>query len=200
MPLASAENSKQPGSDGVVAETVRALRWTTLLWLSLLFLVRLGGWETEKPEAWREVILTAIQKKTDKVGLQSMRYISLLPVLQKFYILALQTAIRRQRKPHETNILGYEPGRSTAGITATLRQILGMATEWGLGAFVASADVEGAFDCIKHMDVECALLQKGVHPASICALLRESCDLKGRINLPGAPISSPFSRCSTRKC
>ena len=67
-----------------------------------------------------------------------------------------------------------------------------MATEWGTGAFVASADVESAFDCIKHMDVECALLQKGVHPASICALLRESCDLKGRINLPGAPMSSPF--------
>ena len=26
----------------------------------------------------------------------------------------------------------------------------------------------------------------------LCALLRESCDLKGRINLPGAPIASPF--------
>ena len=83
----------------------------------------------QKPEAWCEVILTAIPKKTDKVGLQSMRYISLLPVLQKFYIRALQTAVKRERKPHETNILGYELGRSTAGITATLRQFLGKATE-----------------------------------------------------------------------
>ena len=58
-----------------------------------------------------------------------MRYISLLPVIQKFYIRALQTAVKRERKPHETNILGYEPERSTAGITATLRQILGKATE-----------------------------------------------------------------------
>ena len=57
---------------------------------------------------------------------------------------------------------------------------------------MASAYVECAFDCIKHVDVERALLQKGVHPGSICALLRESCDLKGRINLPGAPMSSPF--------
>ena len=88
-------------------------------------------------------------------------------------------------------------------MTATLSQILGKATEWGIGAFVASADVESAFDCIKHMDVERALLQKGVHLASIFALLRESCDLKGRINLPGAPdvISiSICSRCSTRQC
>ena len=83
-----------------------------------------------------------------------MRYISLLPVLQTFHIRALQTAVIRERKPHETNILGYESGRATAGVTATLRQVLSKAAEWGVGAFVASADVEGAFDCIKHDDVE----------------------------------------------
>ena len=113
-------------------------------------------------------------------------------MIQKFCIRALQTAVKRERKPHEPNILGYELGRSTAGITLNLRQILGKAAEWGVEAFVASADVEGAFDCIKHADVERALLQKGVHPGSICALLRESCIFKGRINLPGAPMSSPF--------
>ena len=57
---------------------------------------------------------------------------------------------------------------------------------------MASADVDGAFDCIKHDDVERALLQKGVHPESVCSLLRESCDLKGRTNLPGAPMSPAF--------
>ena len=46
--LANAKNCKQPGSDGVVAEMVRALSWTTPLWLYLLFLVRFDGWETEK--------------------------------------------------------------------------------------------------------------------------------------------------------
>ena len=142
--LENAEMGKHTGSDGVVVEMVRALSWSTLLWLYLLFLVRLGGWETERPDAWREVVLTAIPKKSDKVGFRSMRYISLLPVIQKFYIRALQSAVRRERKPHETNILGYEPGRSTAGATATLRQVLSKAAEWSVGAFVASADVEGA--------------------------------------------------------
>ena len=52
--LASAKICKQPGSDGVVVEMVRALSWSTLLWLYLLFLVRLGGWETERPDAWRQ--------------------------------------------------------------------------------------------------------------------------------------------------
>ena len=66
--LASAKMGKQPGSDGVVVEMVRALSWSTLLWLYLLFLVRLGGWETERPDAWREVVLTAIPKTSDKVG------------------------------------------------------------------------------------------------------------------------------------
>ena len=140
--------------------------------------------ETERPDAWREVVFTAIPKKSDKVGFRSMRYISL----------ALQTAVRRERKPHETNILGYET-RSTAGVTATLGQVLNKAAEWGVGGSVASADVEGAFHCIKLVDVERALLQKGVHSESVCSLLRESCDLKSRINLP-FPVCS---WCSARK-
>ena len=44
----------------------------------------------------------------------------------------------------------------------------------GCGAFVASADMEGAFDCIKHNDVERALLQKVFIPnlsALFCATL-----------------------------
>ena len=41
--LAGAKLCKQPGSDGVVVEMVRALSWSTLLWLYLFFLVRLHG-------------------------------------------------------------------------------------------------------------------------------------------------------------
>ena len=191
--MASAKAYKQPGGDGVVVEMVRALSWPTLLWIYLLFLARLGGWETERPEAWREVTMAAIPKKSDKVGFRAMRYISLLPVLQKLYIRAIQTAARRERKPHQTNILGFEPRRSTAGVTGTLRQVLSKAAEWGVGALVASADVEGAFDGIRHDDIAQALLQKGMHPGTVCSLLRESFDLQGRICLPGAPISPEFS-------
>ena len=42
--------------------------------------------------------------------------------------------------------------------------MLSKAAEWGVGAFVASADVEGAIDGIRHHDVTEALLQKGMHP------------------------------------
>ena len=188
--LASAKTCKQPGSDGVVVEMVRALSWSTLFVAA--FTVPGAFWVVGRPEAWREVVLTAIPKKSDKVGFRLMRYISLLPVLQKFYIRALQTAVRHDRKPNETNILGYEPGRSTADVKATLRQVLRKAAEWGVAAFVASADVDGAFDCVRHDDIEKALLQKRVHPEAVCSLLRESCDLKGRINLLGARIFSFF--------
>ena len=57
---------------------------------------------------------------------------------------------------------------------------------------MASADVEGAFDGVKHDDVEKAFFQKGVHPEAVCSLLRESRDLKGRLNLSGAPMSPAF--------
>ena len=124
---------KQLGSDGVVVEMVRALSWSTLLWLYLLFLVRLGVWETERPDSCFEVVLTAIPKKSDKVGFRSLRYVGLLLVVQKFYTRALQSAVRRESKPHETNIFGFEPGRSTAGVTATMRHVLIKAAEWGVG-------------------------------------------------------------------
>ena len=122
--MAGAKANKPPGSDGVVVEMIRTLSWPTLLWIFLLFLARLGRWQEERPEAWREIMLVAIPKKTDKVGFRAMRHISLLPVLQKFYVRALQAAVRRERRPHECNVLGFEPGRSTAGVAGTLRQVL----------------------------------------------------------------------------
>ena len=101
--------------------------------MSSSHLARTMGVGRQRPDAWREVVLTTIPKKSDKVGFRLMRYISLLLVIQKFYIRALQTAVGRERQPHETNILGCEPGRSTAGVTATLRQVLSKAAEWSVG-------------------------------------------------------------------
>ena len=97
--LASAKMGKQLGSDGVVVEMVRALSWSTLLWLYLLFLVRLGGWETERPYAWREVVLTTIPKTSDKVGVRSMRYISLL-LVYKSSTLVLCSPLSDVREKH----------------------------------------------------------------------------------------------------
>ena len=130
-------------------------------------------------------MLVAILKIADKVGFQAMRYIRLFFVLQKFYVRALLAADRRERQSHETSILCFELGRCTVGPTGMLRQILSKAAEWGVGAFMASADVEGAFDGLRYEDVAQALLQKkGVHSGGVCALVRES--------LAGAPVSPAF--------
>ena len=43
-------------------------------------------------------MLVAVAKNIDKVGFRAMKYISLLPVLQKFYVRALQAAVRRERR------------------------------------------------------------------------------------------------------
>ena len=114
--LASAKMGKQPGSDGVV-EMVRALSWSTLLWLYLLILVRLGGWETERPD-WREVVLTAIPQKSDKVGFSFNEIHQSAACDTKNSTSVLCSPLSDvKEKPHETNILGYEPGRSTAGVS-----------------------------------------------------------------------------------
>ena len=95
--MAGAKANKQPGCDGVVVEMIRTLSWPTLLWIFLLFLARLGGWQEERPEAWREITLVAILKKTDKVGFRAMRHISFLPVLQNFHVLRTLTGGSSQR-------------------------------------------------------------------------------------------------------
>ena len=132
---------------------LRALRRSTLLWLYLLFLV----WESERPDAWHEVVLTAIPQKSDKVGFCSRRYISLFPVIQKFYTRAVQVAVRRERKPTRNKHLGQRVREIHCWCHCNTETVSSMAAVWCVGAFVASADVEGVFDCVKHDDVERAL-------------------------------------------
>ena len=104
----------------------------------------------------------------------------------------------RQRCAENVNLTAqaswvFVPERSTAGVAGALRQVLSKAAEWGDGAFVASADVEGAIDGIRHHDMTEALVQKGMHPWAVCALMRESFDPDGGVSLPGAPIAPKFS-------
>ena len=135
--------------------------------------------------------MTAIPKKSDKVGFRSMRYISLLLVVQTFYIRALQTAVRRERITRNKH-LGLRARKIHYWCDCNTETSAQQSGCMVCGAFVASADVEGAFDCIKHDDVDKASLQKNVHPESVCSLFRDSCDLKARFNLPGAPMSPAF--------
>ena len=85
---------------------------------------------------------------------------------------------------------GFELERFAPGVTGTMRQVLSKVAKWGVDAYVASAGVEGAFDGIRHEDVTQALLQKGVHPGTVCSFLCESFDLQDRISLQGAPYFS----------
>ena len=55
-----------------------------------------------------------------------------------------------------------------------------------------SADVEAAFDGIGHEDVTQALLQKGVHPGTVCQFLRESFDLRTESAYRVQLVSSEF--------
>ena len=112
--IASAKACKQPGVDGVVVEMVRSLSWPTLFWLYLLFLGAIGELGDRDLRLGEKLCWWPFPRNLAKVGFRAMRYTSLLPVLQKFYVRALQAVVRRERRPHESNILGVEPGRRTA--------------------------------------------------------------------------------------
>ena len=63
----------------------------------------------ERPEAWSEVMLVAIPKKTDKVGFRAMPYISLLPVLQQI-LRSCPTDSGAQTSQHKHSVF-FVPGR-----------------------------------------------------------------------------------------
>ena len=65
--------------------------------------------DAERPEAWSEVMLVAIPKKTDKVGFRAMPYISLLPVLQQI-LRSCPTDSGAQTSQHKHSVF-FVPGR-----------------------------------------------------------------------------------------
>ena len=106
--MGGANACKQPGIDGVVVEMQRALSWPTLLWVYLLFLVRLGGWETGRDLKLgaRSCWWRFPRKRTRWPFVRCRTSVHHLSCKQ-IYVRALQTAVRRKRKPHSTSILGF---------------------------------------------------------------------------------------------
>ena len=172
---------------------LKELPWDSLVWLYLLLLMRFSGWDREDPKGWKEVVMVAIPKPgTDKKGMEALRLISLLPVLQKTYVRMLQLAETPERSADVCNVLGYRAGCSPADVSESARLALAKADEWGLPIAIASADVLRAFEQVRHADIAESLLSKKVHPEFVHAYMQELAGVSASIFLPGASPSEHF--------
>ena len=97
-----------------------------------------------------------------------------------------------QLKPSLVHTYGFRSGKRTADVTSILKELLHYATTWRRKVFVASQDVETAFDSMCHDYLMEAMLQRGLHPMSVLALMRELTGLSATISIPGAGCTDAF--------
>ena len=117
--------------------------------------------------------LVGIPKEGKAICVDGLRYIGLLPTLQKFYIRCVGAPYARlsaaipstwtesRRKPSLVNTLGFSGGRSCEDIIGLARELYFYAHEWGETLWTVAFDILAAFDHIHHSDLlHCLVLSR----------------------------------------
>ena len=115
------------------------------------------------PEEWCISRLTVLFKKGDPELPKNYRPIAIVPVLSKLFSGVLLARIRdtlNALQPEEH--AGFRADYSCSDIVHFLRLIAEKAQEWGVPVWVASLDLEKAFDKVSHASVLRCLHEAGV--------------------------------------
>ena len=124
------------------------------------------------PEEWRISKLIVLFKKGCPEMPGNYRPVAILPVLYKLFAVVLLQRIKGKLdsiQPEEQS--GFRPHRSCSDVVHVLRQVSEKSQDWGLTVWMASLDLEKAFDKVYHAEVMAALRDAGID-ASIVAWLR----------------------------
>ena len=141
------KSNKSPGSDGIVAELLKA---GSDVIAEVLYKIIFRIWTEERmPQEWHEGIICPIHKKGDRLECRNYRGITLLNVAYKI----LSNIICDRIKPYAEEVLGeyqcgFRPNRSTINQIFNLRQILEKTTEFGIDTYHLFIDFKAAYDSI----------------------------------------------------
>ena len=180
--------------DGLVAEMLKvgdsymfevlACVFTDLLQSKLLI-----------PESWRTSRLTILFKKGCCKSLGNYRPIAVVPVLYKLFATVLLKRIQVKLdtlQPEEQT--GFRATYSCSDVVHALRQVAEKSADWGLNVWIASLDLEKAFDKLYHANVDLALRDAGVDPFIIRWLMELYSDQSSFVQL-GSTRSRLFKIC-----
>ena len=141
-------NRKSPGSDGITAETIKAMGeiGIDIFWVLCNKIWREGKW----PSEWCESIFVPIYKKGSPVECTNYRTVALIPHASKILLHIIHKRLEHYLLPEMAEEqCGFIPGKGTREQILNVRQLIEKAREFNVTAFLLFVDFEKAFDSVK---------------------------------------------------
>ena len=164
------KNGKSCAEDGLVAEMLKCGGQHLIDIIATMFADLLAG-RGGHPAHWKLNRLMVLFKKGDTTLPKNYRPIVILPVMCKLFSGMLLERIRdtmsEQMLPEE---MGFRTDYSCSDLIHTLRMIGEKSIEWGETVWMASLDLEKAFDKIIHTAVFEGLAKAGIDDCTIQAI------------------------------
>jgi hypothetical protein len=184
---------KGVGVDGISAEIYKSIPWRATLHIYHLFKSRLKFEASGESPFWKVLQFLGIPKVKDVRVFGDLRWICKSSILQKWYLRALRPQLRRQIRPSWVHSYGFKRFCRTSHITSLVRQLQYISQSWGMPLLVALQDVEVAFDSMEHEHIVTSMSARGITAGMVGAHMRELCNMRAVITLPGAGDTQSFS-------
>lgn len=166
-----------PGKDRVPVGLLLVLSPITLNEIQRAFDRRLLGFDPSPVEEWRSDLTIVLPKPgKDHCRAAGWRPISLVGAVAKWYESYLWVALLPYLRPLPACLVGFCAGRQTLEICSFLQLALSRSAEWRMPLYIASLDIEGAFDAMRLEHVAPAIAARGAPPQLVAAIVREQLD------------------------
>ena len=187
------KKNKACAEDRLVIEMLQTQCDDLLEAMALVFTDLLSG-VAAPPAAWRTTKMVMLFKKGDSALPKNYRPIAVLLVLAKCYSGVLLRRVRQnleeKRTPEE---IGFRKGYSCSDLVHALRLTSVKAIEWGECVWMASLDIEKAFDRLVDEAMVEGLKEAGVDECSVQAIRRIYSEQFGFVQLDPELRSRFFS-------
>ena len=164
------KNNRTGAEDGLVSEMLRAGSDDLIKMVANYFTDILYG-RMETPAEWKIARLSVIFKKGDPKEPRNYRPISIIPVMAKLFSIVLYARMRDLVDSQLTEEqFGFRRGRGCDDVVHILHMVIEKSLEWGEELWMATLDVEKAFDKVYHDELFEALLGGGVDVLIVSSL------------------------------
>jgi len=190
--LKQLKSGKACAEDGLLAEMLKAGSEKLHKKIAQAFSLLLEG-GTQVPEDWFINKLVVLFKKGDKELPKNYRPISIVPIMAKLFSIVLLNRVRAQLnnlQPYEQ--AGFRPGYSCNEEVHFLRLLAEKADEWSETLWIASLDLEKAFDKVLRSSVFMALEDAGVEVYILYAIWRIYEQQRAKVSVDRHTVSELF--------